>query len=55
MAIKLLNRQPKICVRVNGKQLKSYHVGIGCWQEFVLSHFFFRNLHEMDCQAHPNR
>ena len=28
-AIKSLYCQPKVCVRVNGKQLKSFHAGVG--------------------------
>ena len=40
MAIKSLYGQPKICVRVNGKQSKSFHVGVGLGKG-VFCHLFF--------------
>ena len=55
MAIKSFYCQFKVCVHVNGKQSKSFHVG--CWSSarvcFVT--FPFHNLHELDGQAQPNR
>ena len=44
MAIKSLFCQPEVCVRVNGKQAKSFHVGVGLRQGC-----------ELDGQAQPNR
>ena len=35
MAIKLLHCQPEVCVRVNGKQSKLFHEGVGFWQGCV--------------------
>ena len=37
MAIKSLYSQPEVCVRVNGKQLMSFHVGVGLRQGCVLN------------------
>ena len=36
-AIKSFYCRPEVCVRVNGKQLKPFHVGVGLWQACVLS------------------
>ena len=41
MAIKSLYFQPEVCVRVNGKQSNSFHVGVGLRQECILSPLFF--------------
>ena len=41
MAIKSLYCQLELCVCVNGKQSKSFQVGVGFRQGCVLSHFFF--------------
>ena len=41
MAIKSLYYQSKVCVRVYGKQSKSFRVGVGLRQECVLSPLFF--------------
>ena len=41
MAIKSLYCQPEVCVRVNGKQPKSFHVGVGLRQGCVLSLLLF--------------
>ena len=54
MAIKSLYCQPEVCVRVNGILSKPFHIGVGIWQECVLS-TIFQNLHELDGQAQPNR
>ena len=36
-AIKSFYCRPEVCVRVNGKQSKPFHVGVGLRQECVLS------------------
>ena len=41
MAVKSLYCQLEVCVRVNGKQSKSFHVDVGLRQVCVLSSFFF--------------
>ena len=41
MAIKSLYCQLEVCVRVNGKQSKLFHVGVGFRQRCVLSPFLF--------------
>ena len=41
MAIKSLYSQPEVCVRVNGKQTKSFHVDVGLRQTFALSPLLF--------------
>ena len=41
MAIKSLYCQPEVCVSVNGKQSRSFHVGLGLRQGRVLSPFIF--------------
>ena len=33
--------RPEICVRLNGKQSKPFHVGVGLWQGCVLSPLLF--------------
>ena len=55
MAIKSLYCQLELCVCLNGKQSKSFHVGVGFRQGCVLSPLFFHNLHELDGQVQPNR
>ena len=39
--IKSFHCQPEVCVRVNGKQLKPFNVGVGLRQECVLSPLLF--------------
>ena len=41
VAIKSLYCQPDVCVLVNGKQLKSFYVGVGFRQGYVLSPLLF--------------
>ena len=41
LAIKLFYCRPEVCVRVNGKQSKPFHVGAGLRQECVLSPLLF--------------
>ena len=40
-AIKSFYCRPEVCVRVNGKQSKPFHVGVGLWQWCVLSPLLF--------------
>ena len=40
-AIKSFYCRPEVCVRVNGKQLKSFHVGVELRQGYVLSPLLF--------------
>ena len=41
MIIKSFYCQPEVCVYVNGKQPKSFHVGVGLWQGCVLLSLLF--------------
>ena len=41
MAITLLYRQLEVCVRVNDRQSKSFHVGVGLQQRCILSPLLF--------------
>ena len=40
-AIKSFYCRPEVCVRVNGKQSKPFHVGVGLRQGYVLSSLLF--------------
>ena len=52
-AIKSFYCRPKVCVWVNGKQSKPFHVGVGLRQGCVLSPFHC--LHELDGQMQLSR
>ena len=53
-AIKSFYCRQEVCVRVNGKQSKPFHVGVGLrqWVRFVTS--LFHCLHELDRQIQPS-
>ena len=53
MAIQSLYCQPEVCVRVNGKQSKAFHVVL-VFGKGVFCHLPFHNIHELDGQAQPN-
>ena len=54
MVIKSLYCRPEVCVRVNGKQSKSFHVGVGSSARACFTTSRFHNLHELDGQTQPN-
>ena len=53
-AIKSFYCRPEVCVRVNGKQSKPFHVGVGLRQGCVFVTSPFHCLHELDRQMQPS-
>ena len=52
MVMKSFYCHPEVYVRINGKQSKSFHVGVGLRQRLALSPFY--NLHELGGRAQSN-